>query len=230
VKEYSFKGFGYRLIPSRFPSVEVYRGLVANDRFDALYESEARTNPRLLSKEQLLASYGGEGAPRLQNWNHAPFRYINPEGSRFFPSTLPALDLASDPQTALARAVRRREIFLGRTGEPPIGIDMRMLKTPVAGTFADLTGLPIGISDADCRAEGEKVPSALAGAAFHAPERPKALCLAVTDNGCLGATIQTAHYRFEWDGQRIAKLYAFTEAGEEWEPSILCGGDQVIAA
>ena len=104
-----FKGFGYLLIPSRFPSVEVYRGLVANDRFDALYESEARTNPRLLSKEQLLVSFGGEGSPRLQNWNHAPFRYINPEGSRFFPSTLPALELASDPQTALARAVRRRE-------------------------------------------------------------------------------------------------------------------------
>ena len=115
MREYLFKGFGYRLIPSRFPSVEVYRGLVANDRFDALYEAEARTNPRLLSKEQLLVSFGGEGSPRLQNWNHAPFRYINPEGSRFFPSTLPALELASDPQTALARAVRRREIFLGRT-------------------------------------------------------------------------------------------------------------------
>lgn len=230
MKEYPFNGFGYRLIPSRFPSVEVYRGLVANDRFEALYESEARTNPRLLSKEQLLASFGGEGSPRLQNWNHAPFRYINPEGSRFFPSTLPALELASDPQTALARAVRRREIFLGRTNEPPIGIDMRMLKTPVSGTFADLTGLPIGISDDDCREEGERIPSGLAGVAFLAPERPLGLCLSVTDNGCLGTSMQTAHYRFEWDGRRISRIYAFTEKGEEWDPSILFGEDQIIAA
>jgi hypothetical protein len=230
VKVIDFNGYGYRLIPSRFPSVEVYQGLVANDCFDALYEAEARTNPRLLSKEQLLASYGGGGSPRLQNWNHAPFRYINPEGSRFFPSTQPALELANDPQTALARAVRRREIFLGRTNESPIGIDMRMLKTPVSGRFADLTELPLDLDEQECRTAGSKVPETLAGAAFLSPERPQALCLAVTDNSSLGATIQTVHYRFEWNGSRISKLYAFTESGEEWDPAILSGDDQVIAA
>lgn len=230
MKVIDFEGYGYRLIPSRFPSVEVYQGLVANDRFGALYEAEARTNPRLLSKEQLLASYGGEGSPRLQNWNHAPFRYINPEGSRFFPSTQPALELAQDPQTALARAVRRREVFLNRTKEPAIGIDMRMLKTPVSGRFADLTDLPHDLGEKECRAAGSMVPNGLAGAAFMAPERPNALCLAVTDNTGLGSTIQTVHYRFEWNGARISKLYAFTESGEEWDPSILCGHDQVIAA
>ncbi len=230
MKELHFEGFGYRLIPSRFPAVEVYQGLVANDRFEALYQMEAETNPRLQSMERALAAYGGEGSPQLQNWNHAPFRYINPEGSRFFSSTRPALELADNPQTALARAVRRREIFLGRTRELPIGIDMRMLKTPVKGRFADFTNLSLDMDETQRRAAGRKVSDEFAGVAFFAPERPTTLCLAVIDSSALGATIQTVHYRFEWNGMRISKLYAFTESGEEWDPANLAGTEQLIAA
>lgn len=230
MKTRQFKGFGYRLIPSRFPSVEVYAGLVANDRFAPLYALEAETNPRLQSRERVIATYGGENSPQLQNWNHAPFRYINPEGSRFFGPTRPALELAVDPQTALTRAVWKRELFLSRTKEAPIGIDMRMLKTPIDGHFADLTDLPKDLDEAGRRAAGARVSPDLAGAAFLAPERDGALCLAVTDNSVLGATIQTVHYRFEWNGVRVAKLYAFTESGEEWDPTELCGRAQVIAA
>ena len=230
MKDLHYDGYAYRLIPSRFPSVEVYQGLVANDRFEALYDLEAETNPRLQSKERALATYGGEGSPQLQNWNHAPFRYINPEGSWFFPSTRPALELADNPQTALARAVRRREIFLGRTRESPIGIDMRMLKTPVKGRFADFTDLPLDMDETKRRAAGSKVSNEFAGVAFFAPERPNTICLAVTDNSALGATIQSVHYRFEWNGMRISKLYAFTESGEEWDPADLSGTKQVIAA
>ncbi|WP_234810797.1 RES family NAD+ phosphorylase [Sphingobium herbicidovorans] len=129
----------YRLIPSRFPPVSVFDGLVANDRLDQLAEIEARTNPRLQSDERLRALYGDSGSPQLQNWNLAPFKYLNPEGSRFFPSTWPALELSDDQQTALAVAVARREGFLRRTSEAALGLDMRMLKTPVAGKFADLS-------------------------------------------------------------------------------------------
>lgn len=225
-----FKGFGYRLIPSRFPAVEVYAGLVANDRYPALYALEAETNPRLQSRERAVANYGGENSPQLQNWNHAPFRYTNPEGSRFFPPTRPALELADDPQTALARAVRRREVFLGRTRELPIGIDMRMLKTPIDGRFVDLTHLPTDLDENARRAAGAEIPEEFAGAAFLAPERVGGLCFAVTDSSVLGSTIQTVHYRFEWNGDRIARLYAFTEAGDEYDPAYLAGLEQVIAA
>lgn len=230
VTELTFDGFGYRLIPSRFPSVEVYQGLVANDHFQALYDLEAETNPRLKSKDRALAAYAREGSARLQNWNHAPFRYANPEGTRFFPSTRPALEMAGDPQTALARAILRREVFLERTREASMGIDMRMLKTPVNGRFADLTQIPLELDEVARRAATADIPDSCAGVAFLPPERPHALCLAVLDPAVLGTSIQTVHYRFEWNGKRISKVYEFTEAGWEWDPAELSGIDQVIAA
>lgn len=107
---------------------------------------------------------------------------------------------------------------------------MRMLKASVSGKFADFTELPFDLDEQECRTAGSKVPETLAGAAFLVPVRPLALCLAVTDNSSLGATIQTVHYRFEWNGSQISQLYAFTESGEEWDPAILSGDDQVIAA
>lgn len=226
----SFSGFGFRLIPSRFPPVDVYSGLVANDRFEELAEVESRTNPRLQSEGRLLEIYGNPNSPQLQNWNLAPFKYINPEGSRFFPPTQPALELATDVQTALAIAVRRRELFLNRTCEPATGLDMRMLKTPVKGDFGDLRGLLPEMDLAARREATKALPSNSAGVLFRADERPFADCISVTDKNALERSIQTVHYRFEWDGERIASIYAFNDEEPEIDPSSLFGKAQILAA
>ncbi len=131
----------FRLIPSRFPPVHVFEGLVANDRLDEVAAAESRTNPRLMAKDR-LSDGTSASTDRLQNFNHAPFKYINPEGSVFFPPFRPALEVADCRQTALAVAVARRERFLRRTAEPPTGLDMRLLKTPVKGRFLDLCHVP----------------------------------------------------------------------------------------
>ncbi|MDZ4307111.1 RES family NAD+ phosphorylase [Allopontixanthobacter sp.] len=225
-----YKGVGYRLIPSRFPPVPVYAGLVANDRFGELVGVENLTNPRLQSESRLLEIYGNPDSPQLQNWNLAPFKYINPEGSRFFEPTRPALELATDIQTALAIAVRRRELFLRRTSEPPIGLDMRMLKTPVEGSFADLRHLPDSTELTVRREAANPLPEDAAGVLFRAHERPFADCLAVTDKNALGRSVQTVHYRFEWDGERIVSIYAFNDRKPEIDPDDLFGQEQVLAA
>jgi len=111
VEEVNFEGELFRLIPSRFPPVSVYEGLVANDRLEDLVEVENATNPRLHSEKRLRAAYPDPAEPKLQNWNLAPFKYLNPEGSRFFDPTRPALELADDRQTALAVSLARRQAF-----------------------------------------------------------------------------------------------------------------------
>lgn len=202
----------YRLIPSRFPPVQVYEGLVANDRLEAVAEAESRTNPRLLASDRLQLAGTPATANRLQNFNHAPFKYINPEGTLFFPPLRPALEAADDPQTALAVAVARREKFLKRTAEPAIGLDMRMLKTPVQGIFADLCHVPSDLP-ADERFEmAASLPTDITGIVYLCPERPSHQCLAVLDGEALGYTLQTAHFRFWWDGERISTVYAFNDA------------------
>jgi len=226
-----WKREGFRLIPSRFPPVSVYEGLVANDRVASLVEIENMTNPRLRSEARIAQMAAAPASPsRLQNWNLAPFAYGNPEGSTFFNEDPPCLEVAADRQTALAIAVARRERFLSRTGEPPTGLDMRMFKTPVEGQYWDLRPLGAGLSREDRLELGAKLPEGAEGILFHPAERPSGTCAVVMNGDRLGRTEQTIHYRFVWNGQRIATLYAFDKIGTLIEPESLCGEIDVLAA
>ena len=220
----------FRLIPSRFPPVEVYEGIVANDRVEDLVRVEIRTNPRLRSESKLIGAAGGPPPPKLQNWNLAPFKYLNPEGSRFFGAARPALELAEDRQTALAVSVARRQRFLARTGEPPIGLDMRMLKTPVRGRFLDLRHVSPDAGHEERRRVGDSVPDAVDGVLYHPAERPSATCVAVLRGETLGRSIQDAHFRFFWNGARVATLYAFDGARTEIPADTLGSVSDALAA
>lgn len=220
----------FRLIPSRFPPVSVYEGLVANDRIERLATLEARTNPRLLSEERLLKTHGDPASPRLQNWNLAPFKYVNPEGSRFFGPTRPALELADDRQTALAVSVARRQAFLSRTDEPATGLDMRMLRTPVKGRFLDMRSVDPDLSGEERWRLGRDVDDDLDGVLYRPPERPAATCVAVLKGTALGRSIQASHYRFVWSGHRITALYAFDDAGRSIDVGKLNGAEDALAA
>jgi hypothetical protein len=230
MEEVAFEGELFRLIPSRFPPVAVYEGLVANDRFAHLIEVENATNPRLQSEQRLRAAYPDPAEPRLQNWNLAPFKYLNPEGSRFFDPTRPALELADDRQTALAVSVARRQTFLSRTSEGPIGLDMRLFKTPVKGRFLDFRAHPLDLLEEQRWKLGDAVHAEVDGVIYHPPERPTATCYAVLRGDVLGRTLQAVHYRFVWNGARISKLYAFDEEGRELLPEALAGPGDALAA
>ena len=227
----SWTGTGYRLIPSRFPPVHVYEGLVDSDRFEALAELEALTNPRLISEARLART---SSAPlnenRVQNWNLAPFAYGNPEGSTFFGEERSCMEVAGDCQTALAVAVARRERFLSCTREAAIGLDMRLLKTPIAGQFWDLRPLGV-IGDLQTRRDlGKALPEGADGILFCAPERPSGTALCVLNGECLGRSLQTTHYRFVWDGANVCLLYAFDNEGMEIDPRRLSGEADILAA
>lgn len=130
-----------RLIPSKFPTIDVYERLGPQAVRDEAIRLEEHTNPRLISKARILAASEAMSPPasvQLQNWNHAPFTYPNIEGSYVLPSPFPVLELASDIKGALARAILRREAFLSRTADPPQGLDMRVISNSVVGTFVDL--------------------------------------------------------------------------------------------
>ncbi len=228
----AWTGETYRLIPSRFPPVAVYEGLVANDRLDALVAVENLTNPRLRS-EARIANASGEDprtAARLQNWNLAPFAYGNPEGSTFFGEERPCLEVAIERQTALAVSVARRQRFLERTAEAAIGLDMRMFKTPVSGRFLDLRDLAAEDVHARGRELGKMLSDDLDGFLFRPIERPSASAISIVGGTVLAATLQTVHYRYMWNGERISLLYAFDEKGTPIEPNDLRGEADCMAA
>ncbi len=214
----------HRLIPSRFPPVDVYDRFGSAELKTIAKEVEDKTNPRLRAKAWLLgkASDLGESSPRLQNWNHAPFAYRNPEGSTFLNASYGVLEVVLGERAGLAWALHRREAFLGRTQEPPMDLDMRLLVTRVHGDFVDLIEERIDVSQAQRWNLGERLyKDNSKGILFHPPEQSWVTALAIFDNRVLGRTVQGAHYRFVWDGQRVSKVYDFTDGREMLRDELL---------
>lgn len=156
-----------------------------------------------------------ENSPRLQNWNHAPFAYTNPEGSYLLGPVHGVMEAAGDEDAALAIAIRRRETFLSRTSEPPLDLDMRVLSTRIAGEFADLTAMALDMAQAARWEIGRQLLDAGAsGAVFRRAERPVAQFIAVFDAALLERSLQRTHYRFVWDGTVIKSVYDFGSGRE----------------
>lgn len=212
------EGNWHRLIPSRFPPVDVFERLGSPELAARAKDLEMKSNPRLREKTILQATHPdiGEGSPQLQNWNHAPFAYANPEGSTFLHAGYRVLELVEGVRPALAFALWRREQFLERTQEPSLGLDMRLLITPVKGDFVDLSAEPFETDEAKRRAIGaELYDEGAQGVLFRRPEYRAVPALAVFDQAVLGRSVQSAHYRFAWDGKTIGKIYEFANEGKE---------------
>lgn len=221
----------HNLIPSRFPTVRVYER-IAGGRDDEFAMIEELTNPRVREKERLtrgLAAVDQE-QPRYKNWNHAPFVYPNPEGSRFFEPDRNVLELAGDAQTALVISVLKRESFLRRTAEPPTAIEMRQFVRPVCGNYIDARNWD-GIGDRNrCLALGQEVLNAgMDGILFNPDERPTATGIVVLKPECLGRPVQAEHFKYVWNGQNIAILYAFG-SGKDYSPAELALPEAILAA
>lgn len=221
----------HNLIPSRFPPVHVFER-IAGGRDDFFAQIESITNPRLREKERLTHGLheSERSDPRFVNWNHAPFAYPNPEGSRFFGSDHKVLELAADLQTALAISVVRRANFLSRTSEPATAIEMRQLKRPVEGRFLDLSGTDYPVSHEARLSLGRHVVEAqLDGLVFRPPERPTASAIVVRPSARLGNPVQCDHFKFVWNGRKFTIVYSFGD-DKELEPDQLREEEQLLAA
>jgi hypothetical protein len=222
----------YRLIPSRFPPVDVYERLAPTLRVVAP-DIEGLTNPRLAAKARLTGRPASvdENSPRLQNWNHAPFAYTNPEGSYLLGPAHGVMEVACSVEAALAIAIRRRETFLERTDEPPLDLDMRLLSTRIADEFADLTVMALDLAQPGRWEIGQRLLDAEAsGAVFRRAEYPDAQFLALFDPALLERSVQQTHYRFVWDGTVIKSVYDFGSGKEIKREDLLPAGSGRQAA
>ena len=219
------------LIPSRFPPIALYER-IAGDHGDEVASIESLTNPRLAEKRRMLGSEmpTKNEPPAWQNWNHAPFAYPNPNGTRFFGPDVPALELADDLQTALAISVERRARFLGLTNEAKITLDMRAISRRVKGSFLDARDAGAEASESERLAVGGgAIDGGFAGVLFTPRERPTGGAISVLNNEVLGRAVQGEHFNFVWDGGRIRTIYSFAK-GREIDPNELAGMKIALAA
>lgn len=207
----------HRIIASRFPTIYLFERVADPADFDALYQLEALTNPRVL--EEMVAARKvaredrafGPGATVVM----APFMYLNPAGGRFTDSTYGAFYAAHSLATAIAETRHHREVFLRATKEGPTELTMRCYFADVSARFHDLRRQRLrmaAIYDPDSYLESQALAGKLRlagsnGIVYESVRDTDGQCVAVYRPRLVRNLRQGVHLRYVWDGARISHVY-----------------------
>ena len=138
----------YRLIPSRFPTVGLFDAIANPADLDAVFAIEGLANPRLrdeIGELQLVPPderVSGPGTTPVM----AAFTHLNPEGSRFSDGSYGVYYAAHSLQTSLAEVSFHRAVFLRRTAETAIDLDLRLITASVEAELHDLGSASLALS------------------------------------------------------------------------------------
>jgi len=213
----------YRLIPSRYPTVGLYDAIADPADLDVVFAIEALANPRLrdeIGELQLVPPQeriSGAGTTPVM----AAFTHLNPEGSRFSDGSWGVYYAAHSLVTSVAEVSHHRTVFLRRTGEAAIDLDLRLITANVEADLHDLGNA------AEAGADATRFAAALGPDDYGAPQR---LARALRDSGSWGVRYPSvrdpggecvgifrpralrhakaaAHIALHWDGQRITHWF-----------------------
>lgn len=214
----------WRIIPSRFPPIQLFERVTDSDDLEAIFELEALTNPRLrdevgdirlVSPEDRVS---GPGSSIIM----AAFTHLNPEGSRFTDGTYGVFYAANDLETAIAETVYHRERFMHATAQAHMELDMRVYLVDLDGYLHDLRGqasaYPL-IYHNENYAAGQYLARTLRkdgsnGIAYGSVRRDSGECVAVFRPRLLSNSRQEKHLCYVWNGQKIASVYEKRELGD----------------
>ena len=214
----------YRLIPSRYPTVGLYDAIADPADLDVVFAIEALANPRIrdeLGELSLVPRGGarrrGPGATPVM----AAFTHLNPEGSRFSDGTYGVYYAAHSLETAIAEVSHHRGVFLRRTQEPAIDVDMRLITASVEAELHDLleaegeaanTDRYASVLDPDDYGPSQSLGRRLRGVQSWGIRYPSVRhaggeCVGVFRPRALRHPKAAAHLALHWDGTRITHWY-----------------------
>lgn len=206
----------YRLVNSKFPPIALFDDVADARDFDAIYQLQTLTNPRLqneMGRLELIARdeipFGIAGC----SYAAAPFTHLNPEGSRFSDGSFGVLYLADKMDTAIAE-VRYHQ---GRYWANVQGLNYeRFTFRGLSCSFNDA-----GMRDATVipltdpvyapddythsrRLGHETKREGCPGLRYNSVRSPGNTCWALMTPRPVTSIIQTAHYEMIWNGQIIS--------------------------
>lgn len=209
-----------RIVPSRFPPIDLFERLVPPEDLDVLFALEALTNDRLRDAvgDLDLVPPGervtGPGATVVM----AAFTHIGRPG-RFSDGGYGVYYAALDEDTAIAETVYHRARFLGETAEPPTEFEMRAYVGGIERPLEDIRGPRFAaLRDADlaswprCQAFAAARRAAAAdGLVYRSARRRDGECIAAFRPKAVSRPRQGKHYRYVWDGARITAVLTVSE-------------------
>ncbi|PND36696.1 hypothetical protein C1O66_23260 [Paucibacter aquatile] len=209
-----------RLLPSRYPPVLLFDAVAEPADLAVVFAIEALGNPRL--REQLGELSLVPPEQRLCGPGSSPimaaFTHLNPEGSRFSDGSYGVYYAAATLETAVAEVSHHRALFLARTAEPAIDVDLRCYRVTVQADLHELRAddrdlRALALLDANSYAASRPFAQSLreqgsAGLIYDSVRQPGGQCVALfTPRAALPPARQAEHVTLRWNGQRMADWY-----------------------
>ena len=207
----------YRIIPSRFPPINLFEAVANPADLDAIYQIEAMTNDRLREEAGELAlvpaedRVSGPGTSTIM----AAFTHLNPQGDRFSDGSYGVFYASLTVSTAIAETRYHRTNFLAATNEPAQEIDMRVYAADLAAELHDIRHMrsshpalyhptSYGIAQETARALREAGSD---GIVYLSVRQEGGECTAVFRPRRLSNCRQERHLCYVWDGAAISTVY-----------------------
>jgi hypothetical protein len=207
----------YRIIPSRFPPIDLFERVASAEDLAAVHELESLTNDRL--RDQLGQIHMVPAAERVAGpgagYVMAAFTHPAPAGARFNDGRLGAYYAARALETAIAESSYHRAKFMLATRERPMELDMRVLEAELDARLHDLRGrrdtLP-DVHDPDDYGASQGLAARLRGEgsdgiAYDSVRHDGGQCVAIFRPRRIRSCRASLHLTYVWDGTRIAQVY-----------------------
>jgi hypothetical protein len=207
----------WRIIPSRFPPINLFERVANPEDWEALCEIESLTNPRLrdeVGSLQLVPveeRVSGPGSSVIM----AAFTHLSPEGNRFTNGSYGVFYAGRDLKTAIDETVFHREHFMKATAQPRMELDMRVYAVDLDGRLHDVRNkqkiLP-GIYNKSAYDQSQSFAKRLrdggsSGIVYDSVRREGGECVAVFRPCILSNTRQERHLCYSWNGLKITNVY-----------------------
>jgi|GEM_PF-756733 len=216
---------GYRLLNSKYPTILLFDDVADSQEFEALYELQKLTNPRLLQEVGDIALIDSDDIPyhcqRGRSYAVAPFTHINRDGTRFADGSFGALYIADEAESALFEVYHHQNNYWQNVdGLKYDRLVLRTLKFTFDDTNAtDICGRPMSddvyhSSDySAAQAFGREIRKAnqYNGIKYNSVRCQGATCWAMFTPKVVHDVIQCYHIEMIWDGEKIDSIKKIDE-------------------
>lgn len=207
----------FRIIPSRFPPIDLFERVATAEDLAAVHELESLTNDRLrdqVGEIQLVPEaerVSGPGAGYVM----AAFTHPAPGGARFSDARRGAYYAARTVDTAIAETSYHRARFMRATREPAMELDMRVLEAELDARLHDIRGmreaLP-AVYDRDDYAASQQFAQRLHaagsdGVAYDSVRHEGGQCVAIFRPRRVRSCRSSLHLTYVWNGTTIDRVY-----------------------
>lgn len=207
----------YRIIPTRFPPINFFEGLLSPDLMDELYIIESLTNDRLrdetgnitlIAREDRLSGPGS--SPVMAAFTHIGIP------SRFSDGSYGVYYASRDVETAIEETKYHRARFLSYTREDPGAVEMRVYIGEVLKPMHDVRDARYDdLHDPDDWSPAQTVGKVLRqqnawGVVYRSVRHPGGHCIAALRPSAVSIPRQGDHLSYVWDGKNIATVFKKT--------------------